>query len=199
MYLMNITKVLIIIAFIVISSSAHASCTDHKIFMNAMKQQVDSVFAKENKKNREYMYKKLQEIIRNNVNLKKISRFVVGKHWALTTQEKRESFLREYEVYLTRLCVKILHKYMNDSEMIIMSSRAVDDETCLISTRFSYGNEEFTNIDFKVTKNGKSFLISDVETNGISISINQRSQFSEKIDTHGIASVIEELKCNNNL
>ncbi|MGL9717366.1 MAG: MlaC/ttg2D family ABC transporter substrate-binding protein [Wolbachia sp.] len=196
---MNVTRVLIIIAFIVVSSSAYTSCADHKIFMHAMKQQVDSISTKENKKDREHMYKKLREIIRNNVDLKEISRFVMGKHWALTTQEERESFLKEYEVYLTRLCTKILYKYMNDSEMIIMGSRAVGDKTCSISTRFSYGDEEFTNIDFKVTKNDKSFLISDVVMNGISISINQRSQFSERIDTYGITNVISELKYNNNL
>ncbi|WP_374698473.1 phospholipid-binding protein MlaC [Wolbachia endosymbiont (group B) of Limnophora tigrina] len=195
---MNITKVLIIIVFIVISSSAYTNCTDHKIFMHAMKQKVDYICIKE-KKNQEYLYKKLREVIQNNINLKEISRFVMGKYWTLTTQKEKEDFLREYEVYLTRLCVKILSKYMNDSEMIIMSSRAVEDETCLISTRFSYGDEEFTNIDFKVTENNSSFLISDVVMNGISIAINQRSQFSEKIDTHGIASVIDELKCNNNL
>ncbi len=88
---------------------------------------------------------------------------------------------------------------MNNSEMTIMSSRAVDDATCLISTRFFYSDEEFTNIDFKVTRNVSSFLISDVVMNGISISINQRSQFSEKIDTYSIARVIDELKYNNNL
>ncbi|MDM8335228.1 MlaC/ttg2D family ABC transporter substrate-binding protein [Wolbachia pipientis] len=196
---MSITKVLIFAVFVALSSSAYTSCAGHKIFMHAMKQQAGSVSAKENKKNREYVYKKLQEIIQNNVNLKEISRFIMGKHWALINKEEREGFLREYEMYLTRLCVKILYKYMNNSEMIIMSSEAVNDETCLISTRFSYGNEEFTNIDFKVTKNGNSFLISDVIMNGISISINQRSQFSEKIDTYGIASVTRELKCNNNL
>lgn len=194
---MNITKVLTIIVFIVISSSAYTNCTDHKIFVHTMKQQVDGISTKENKKNRECVQKKLQEVIQNNVNLKGISQFVIGKHWALVKQ--KEDFLREYEVYLTHLCVKILYKYMHDSEMIIMSTKAVDDETCLIGTRFSYGDEEFTNIDFKVTKNNSSFLISDVVMSGISIAINQRSQFSEKIDTHGIASVIDELKCNNDL
>ncbi|WCR57851.1 MlaC/ttg2D family ABC transporter substrate-binding protein [Wolbachia endosymbiont of Ctenocephalides felis wCfeJ] len=196
---MSITKVLIGIVSIIISSGVYANCAEHKIFVHTMKQQVDSVPTKEDKKNREYVYKKLQEIIQSNVNLKEISRFVMGKHWSLATQKERESFLKEYEVYLTRLCVKILYKHINGSEMTIMGSRAVDDETCLISTRFSYGDEEFVNIDFKVTKNGNSFLISDVAMNGISISINQRSQFSEKIDTYGIASVISELKCNNNL
>ncbi|MGL9681776.1 MAG: ABC transporter substrate-binding protein [Wolbachia sp.] len=58
-----------------------------------------------------------------------------------------------------------------------------------------YGDEEFTNIDFNVAKSNSSFLINDVVMNEISISINQRSQFSEKIDTHGIAIVIDELKC----
>ncbi len=184
---MNITKVLIIIVFIGISSRAYTSCTDHKIFVHTMKQQVDGISTKGNRKNLGHVHEKLQEVIQNNVNLKGISQFVIGKH-----------FLREYEVHLTRLCVKILYKYMHDSEMIIMSTKAVDDETCLIGTRFSYGDEEFTNIDFKVTKNNSSFLISDVVMSGISIAINQRSQFSEKIDTHGIASVIAELNCNNN-
>ncbi|MGL9718178.1 MAG: MlaC/ttg2D family ABC transporter substrate-binding protein [Wolbachia sp.] len=196
---MNITKALIIIVFVIISSGAYTSCAGHKIFVHAMKQQVNSIYTKEKKRNREYIYTKLQEIIRNNVNLKEISRFVMGKHWTLTTQEERENFLKEYEMYLTRLCVKILYQYMNNSEMTIMGSKAGDDGTCLVSTRFSYGDEEFTNIDFKVAKSNSSFLINDVVMNGISISISQRSQFSEKIDTYGIASVIDELKCNNNL
>ncbi|AAW71028.1 ABC transporter substrate-binding protein [Wolbachia endosymbiont of Brugia malayi] len=196
---MNVIKLLIIIVFIVISSRAYTNCADHKIFVHAMKQQVGNISTKENKKDREHVYKKLQEIIQNNIDLKKISRFVMGKHWTLTTQEEREDFLREYEIYFTRLCIEILYKYMNNSEMTIMSSRAVDNATCLISTRFFYSDEEFTNIDFKVTKNVSSFLISDVVMNGISISINQRSQFSEKIDAYSIARVIDELKYNNNL
>jgi phospholipid transport system substrate-binding protein len=196
---MNIIKTLIIVLFIVISSSAYTNCMNHKIFVSTMKQQVDNISIKENKRSREYVHKKLQEVIQDNVNLKGISRFVIGKHWTLTKQKEKEDFLREHEVYLTRLCIKILYKYINDSEMTIMSARAVDDKTCLVSTRFSYGGEEFTNIDFKVTENDNSFLISDVIMNGISISISQRSQFSEKIDTYGIADVIEELKCNNDL
>lgn len=47
---MNITKVLTIIVFIVISSSAYTNCTDHKIFVHTMKQQVDGISTKENKK-----------------------------------------------------------------------------------------------------------------------------------------------------
>ncbi|WP_341808278.1 ABC transporter substrate-binding protein [Wolbachia endosymbiont (group E) of Neria commutata] len=200
---MNIIKTLIVIVFIIISSSAYTkgptSCAGYKTFVRAMKQQVDSISLKENRKNRDYVYKKLQEVIQDNVNLKGISQFVIGKHWALVKQKEKEDFLREYGVYLTRLCVKILYKYMNDSEMIIMSARAIDDKTCLVSTRLSYGDEEFTNIDFKVTEYENSFLISDVVMSGMSISISQRSQFSEKIDTYGIESVIEELKCNNDL
>jgi len=194
---MNVIKLLTI--FIVISSSAYASCIGHKTFVLAMKQQIDNTSMKGNRKNSEHIHEKLRKIIQNNVNLKEISRFVIGKYWNLSTQKEKEEFLKEYEVYLARLCAKILYKYINNSEMIIMSTKAVDDETCLIGTRFSYGDEEFTNIDFKVTKSDSSFLINDVVMSGISISINQRSQFSEKIDTNGMASVIDELKRNNNL
>ncbi|MGL9725579.1 MAG: MlaC/ttg2D family ABC transporter substrate-binding protein [Wolbachia sp.] len=196
---MNIAKILITIIFIITSSSGYTDCIGYKTFVLAMKQQIDSISTKESRKNLEYVRKKLQQVIQDNVDLQGIFRFVIGKHWSLITQKEKEDFLKEYEIHLTRLCVKILHRYMNDSEMIIMSLRAVNDETCLIGTRFSYGDGEFTNIDFKVTKNDSSFLINDVVMSGVSITINQRSQFSEKIDTYGIASVIDELKYNNNL
>lgn len=194
---MDLIKFLTI--FIVISSSAYANCIGHKTFVLAMKQQVDNTSMKGNRKNLEHVQEELLKIIQNNVDLKGISRFVIGKYWNLSIQKEKEEFLKEYEVYLARLCTKILYKYINNSEMIIMSIKAVDNETCLIGTRFSYGDEEFTNIDFKVTKSDSSFLINDVVMSGISISINQRSQFSEKIDTNGMASVIDELKRNNNL
>lgn len=194
---MNVIKLLTI--FILISSSGYTSCIDHKTFVLAMKQQVDNTSMKGNRKNSEHIHKKLRKVIQNNINLKEISRFVIGKYWNLSTQKEKEEFLKEYELYLARLCAKILYKYINNSEMIIMSTKAVNDETCLIGTRFSYGDEEFTNIDFKVTKSDSSFLINDVVMSGISIAINQRSQFSEKIDTNGMASVIDELKRNNNL
>lgn len=194
---MDLIKFLTI--FIVISSSAYANCIGHKTFVLAMKQQVDNTSMKGNRKNLEHVQEELLKIIQNNVDLKGISRFVIGKYWNLSIQKEKEEFLKEYEVYLARLCTKILYKYINNSEMIIMSTKAVDDETCLIGTRFSYGDEEFTNIDFKVTKSDSSFLINDVVMSGISIAINQRSQFSKKIDTNGMASVIDELKRNNNL
>lgn len=56
---MNITKVLIIIVFIVISSRAYTSCTDHKIFVHTMKQQVDGISTKGNRKNLEHVHEKL--------------------------------------------------------------------------------------------------------------------------------------------
>ncbi|WP_168464844.1 MlaC/ttg2D family ABC transporter substrate-binding protein [Wolbachia endosymbiont of Ctenocephalides felis wCfeT] len=195
---MNIIKVLVLFFCITVSSNTYTHCADHKIFIQTMKQQVDNIFAKGNK-DRKYIYSKLQEMIHDHVDLKGISRFVMGKHWTMAPKREKAIFLREYEIYLTRLCTKIIYKYMNDSEMTVMSTRVVDDNTCLVNTRFSYGNEEFTNVDFKITKDGNSFSISDVVMSGISIAINQRSQFNEKIDMHSITNVIEELKCSNSL
>lgn len=191
--LMNRIRALIAIILTMTSLSTYASCNYHRAFILSMKKQVDSISMRESKKD---IYAKLQEIIQNSINIKEISRFVMGKYGVLATEKEKEDFLKEYEIYITRLCVKILYKYIN-SDMNLMSARAIDDETCLIGTRFSYDNEEFTNADFKVTKNGDYFLINDVVMSGISISIEQRSTFYKKIDERGIASVIEWLKCSN--
>ncbi|WP_410543361.1 hypothetical protein [Wolbachia endosymbiont of Mansonella ozzardi] len=47
---MNIVKVLIIIVFVIISSGDYTSCADHKTFVHAMNQQVNSIYAKEKKR-----------------------------------------------------------------------------------------------------------------------------------------------------
>lgn len=191
---MKIIKTLIII---IIASSTYANSTNHKTFVYSLKQQVDDILMRESKEDR---HKKLQEIIQDNVDLKRISRFVIGKYWALTTEEKRQEFIKEHETYFTRLCIKILPNYIGGGEMMIMGVKEVGDGVYIVNIRFADDeNEGFTNIDFKIIENKNSFLISDIIVSGMSITINQRTQFNEKIDTYGIASVIEELKYNNNL
>ena len=65
---MNVIKLLTI--FILISSSAYASCIGHKTFVLAMKQQVDNTSMKGNRKKFRTYTRKASEIIQNNVNLK---------------------------------------------------------------------------------------------------------------------------------
>ncbi|VVC38932.1 Toluene tolerance Ttg2/phospholipid-binding protein MlaC,Mur ligase, C-terminal [Cinara cedri] len=79
------------------------------------------------RESKEDRHKKLQEIIQDNVDLKRISRFVIGKYWALTTEEKRQEFIKEHETYFTRLCIKILHNYIGGGEMMIMGVKEVGD------------------------------------------------------------------------
>ncbi|OEY86931.1 organic solvent ABC transporter [Wolbachia pipientis] len=186
---MNVIKIFIIMF---LATSAYADCRSHKDFIYALKNQMVSTVGRKSQM--------LQSIIRNNLDLKKISRFIIGKHWVLSQDATREDFLREYEAYFVRLCTKILYDYIQSSEMSVMGTKKVDDRVCIINTRFSHSdNEEFTNIDFQVTKKDNSFLISDITVSGISVLINQRAQFNKRIDTYGIEQVIKELKCNNNL
>ncbi|MDN5247551.1 MAG: ABC transporter substrate-binding protein [Wolbachia endosymbiont of Tyrophagus putrescentiae] len=192
---MKIIKTLAIIICIAISSHSYAHYENYKTLIYTLKQQVQDTLAENGNKE-----EKVQKIIQNSVNLRKISQFVMGKHWTLTTEEKRENFIKEYETHFIRLCIKILCNCVNSGEMTIMGVKKLDDGVFLVNTRFSYNeNEEFTNIDFKVIENDGSPLIDDIVMSGISISINQRSLFNGKIDAYGIEHVIEELRYSNNL
>lgn len=191
---MKIIRNLIVI--IIIALNAYASFENHKAFVYSLKQKIDDILIRGNEKSH---HEKLQEIIQDSIDLKKVSQFVMGKHWILSTEKTKEDFVREYTTYFTRLCIKILNNYVGSSKMTIMSVKKVTDGVYIISTRFSYDeNEGFNNIDFKIIECNNSFLIDDIVMSGMSITINQRTQFNEKIDTYGIASVIEELKCSNN-
>lgn len=194
---MKIIGTLIISFLITVSSNVYADYKNQESFIYCIKEQVDEILTNKNKQER---YKKLQEIIKSSINLSKISKFIMGKHWITATKKEREDFIREYEKYFTKLCIKILHTYIGSGEITIVSTKKIDTYIYLINTRFSYDESEgFINIDFKITENNDTFLIEDIIMSGVSISINQRSQINEKIDNQSIENIVEELKCSNNL
>ena len=116
------------------------------------------------------------------------------------SENERKEFLQEYERYFIQLCTKILDMHIGRGEMTIISTKKINDKEYLINTRLLYDESgEFINVDFRIIENDNSFLINDIIISGTSISIYQRSKFSEKIDTHGILHVTKELKCKNAL
>jgi phospholipid transport system substrate-binding protein len=191
---MYIIKILIII---MLATNTHAHCKNHKDFIYELKNKIDNTIFTVNKANQ---IKMLQEIIQDNVDIQKISRFVMGKHWRLTQEATRADFLREYEAHFVQLCIKILYNnIIKNCRMTIMGATKVDNQVYVVNTRFSHDDgEEFTNIDFRVTEKNGLFVISDIILSGMSISINQRTMFSKKIDTYGIEQIIKELKHENN-
>ncbi|MBV0899347.1 MAG: ABC transporter substrate-binding protein [Wolbachia endosymbiont of Fragariocoptes setiger] len=192
---MKAVKILTIIIFIIIIPNIYANSENYKTFLRKLKKQVDEVFVE---KNRDSCHKRLQKIVQDNVDLKKISHFVIGKHWLLISENERKEFLQEYERYFIQLCTKILDVHISRGELTIISTKKINEKEHLVNTRLLYDESgDFINIDFRIIENDNSFLINDIIISGTSISIYQRSQFSEKIDIHGISHVTKELKCKN--
>lgn len=192
---MKAVKILTIIIFIITVPNIYANSENYKTFLHKLKKQVDEIFVE---KNRDSCHKRLQKIVQDNVDLKKISHFVIGKHWLLISENERKEFLQEYERYFIQLCTKILDVHISRGELTIISTKKINEKEHLVNTRLLYDESgDFINIDFRIIENDNSFLINDIIISGTSISIYQRSQFSEKIDTHGISHVTKELKCKN--
>ncbi|WP_333023430.1 MlaC/ttg2D family ABC transporter substrate-binding protein [Wolbachia endosymbiont of Pentidionis agamae] len=158
------------------------------VFITNLKEKLENAGKSQSSK-----YQKLGQVIKSNVDMENISRFVMGRYWNIASQEERKNFLIEYEKHFLKLCANNLHRYMKNSEMIIMSVRKIDNFSYLINTRLTYNDDELFNISYKVIQKEDSFLISDIIIAGISLVINQRTKFGEKFDSVGIINTIEEL------
>ncbi len=185
----------VILTFLlIISNNCLAASTDlieSRNFVRSLKKQINSV----SNQPKEQAYQRLREIVRDNIDIQKIAKFVMGKHWKFANEEEREAFIKEYSAYLERLYVSSLHKFTNN-EITIIGNQDLGNDSYLVNTRFS-NDDGFVSMGYKIKKSGDSFYITDVIVNGISIVITQRVKFDSEIQEKGLKSIIATLEQSN--
>lgn len=160
-------------------------------FIRSLNYQINNISGE----SKEHDYQELRKIVKENIDIQKMAKLVMGKHWQLVDKEEREAFTREYSVYLEYLYVSNLHKFKSN-KVTIIGNQHLGSDNYLVSTRFS-NNGDFINMNYKLRKSHDLFCITDITVNGISIVITQRLKFERKIEEQGLRNIIATLKQSN--
>ncbi|WP_230577163.1 MlaC/ttg2D family ABC transporter substrate-binding protein [Ehrlichia chaffeensis] len=179
---------------------ATEACREHVrpcYFIVALKNQVEITVR--DIKDKAKMYAGIQSIVDRVLNIKDISRFVLGSYWNTMSADEQEKFISEYSKYIKRMYSKQLCKY-SVYDMNILSIKSPKADHYLINTRLSHEKDvnNFLMVEFKLINTGNGFLLSDIKINSaISFSITQRSMIKNMISKQGIDGMISYFQLEN--
>ncbi len=150
------------------------------------------------KKNPARLYEIVDEIVLPHFDFRRMSSWVLGKHWRKATPEQREQFVTEFRALLVRTYAAALNDNY-DQKIDFLPLRAKKDATeVTVRTEVEVESGFPIPINYKMyrTKDGE-WLVYDVSIDGVSLVTNYRSAFSKEIRNGGLPRLIASLAERN--
>lgn len=114
-----------------------------------------------------------------------IGEWVLGRNWARTTPAERTEYLKLFEDWIVVAYVDRFAEYAGET-LAITRSQEVDKTNVAVSSELvrPTGGPP-VRIEWRVGKGAQGYKITDVVVEGVSMSVNMRSQFASVIQQNG--------------
>jgi phospholipid transport system substrate-binding protein len=126
---------------------------------------------------------RFRQLLDTNFDIPEISRFVLGQHARSLPPEQQQEFMALFRDYIARSYAVRLGPYAG-APFRATGERPYGGETVVTSEVTKPGGQP-TRIDWHVTNNGGRYLVTDVNVDGVSQKITERSEFAAIIQRNG--------------
>ena len=164
-------------------------------FINALGTKIISV-ASNNKINYKKKEEQLTHIIDQNIDIKWITKFVLGRHYKVATTIQKERFEELYHQFIIESYVPQFIKYNGAKFAItdVINDSNYDVVKCVFNLKDNATN---INLDFRIRADKDSsklkFLVFDFVAEGVSFIETQRSEFGSVITRDGLDNFLDDL------
>lgn len=114
-----------------------------------------------------------------------IGEWVLGRNWARATPEKRTEYLKLFEDWIVVAYVDRFAEYAGESLAITRSKELDKTNVAVFSELVRPTGGAPVRIEWRVGKSDPSYKITDLIVEGVSMSVNMRSQFASVIQQNG--------------
>ena len=137
---------------------------------------------------------RLEGLIRRGFDLDLTSQLVLGKHWNRASQAHRQAFKELFAQYLLHNYARYLKAYRVET-LAIVSSNPVGKSDFLVETRVEGAQgDDPANPVWRLRRRDGGFKIIDVQVDGISLALTERSQFGSVILRNGLDGMLSALR-----
>jgi len=146
--------------------------------------------------NPRHVYDLVNEILLPHIDFKRMSRWVLGKHWRRATAEQKQAFVSEFRNLLIRTYSTALLEYSGQEIRFLPVRDLSNPEQASVRTEIRPHNGPMIPISYDLYRNdvGK-WMVYDVSIDGISLIANYRSSFGSQIRRAGnLNRVINQMK-----
>ncbi len=150
------------------------------------------------KKNPARLYEIVDEIVLPHFDFRRMSSWVLGKHWRKASPAEREQFVKEFRALLVRTYAAALNDNY-DQEIDFLPLRTKKDATeVTVRTEVQLDAGFPIPINYRMYRTeGGEWLVFDVKIDSVSLVTNYRSSFSKEIRQGGLPKLIAKLSERN--
>ncbi len=138
---------------------------------------------------------KIIKIMNNMMDFEALGKASLGKHWADRSAEEQKDFIDTLHAVIEQNMVTRLGS--SKDHVIAYQSQTIDGQTAAVVTTVSAGTgprAETTEIEYKMQRAGKRWVVVDMVTDGVSLVSNYRSQFNKIITNDGFEALMKKMK-----
>ena len=133
------------------------------------------------------------EVVLPHVDIRTMSRWVLGKNWRRATPEQRESFVVEFRDLLLTTYLRQVKTYNGESARFLPLRGEQKQGRAVVNAEIVQPNGPIIHATFRLHQPQEKWMIFDVSVEGISLVATHRSGFNTEIRNNGIDELIARL------
>ncbi len=162
----------------------------NKLVNNALQVLADT---KTNEIQREQQFASL---LRNNFDIPRIARFVLGRYWTSASEPDRQRFISLYRDFIIKSYASEFSEYRGET-VKVTNTRPESGDITVVSSEIVHPNgDPPVRVSWRVHHDGDEYKIVDVDVEGVSMMLAQREEFTSVIQRNGgtIAGLIQAIQ-----
>jgi phospholipid transport system substrate-binding protein len=141
-------------------------------------------------------------LLRENFDIPRIARFVLGRYWTAANEQDRRRFVDTYREFIVRSYATQFSEYRGEVVRVTGARPESADITVVNSEIVHPSGDPPIRVAWRVHREGDTFKIVDVDVEGVSMMLAQREEFASVIQRTGgtVAGLIQAIqqKLQNN-
>ena len=133
------------------------------------------------------------EVVLPNVDIRTLSRWVLGKNWRTATPEQRDAFVLEFQELLLSTYLRQVKTYQGEVARFLPLRGEQKAGQAVVNAEIEQPNGPIVHAIFRMRKAEQGWLIYDVSVEGISLVATHRSSFSREVRDGGLDKLIARL------
>ena len=131
------------------------------------------------------------------VDLERISRLCLGRHWRVASPGQREEYVRLFRENVLAVLSRRMSFYTGGERFEVTATRAAGEDAMVASQIIYTTNDPPLKIEWRVRVESGNPIIIDVLPEGVSLVLTYRSEFDQVVRQSGVDGLIKRLAQKN--
>ena len=136
---------------------------------------------------------KLDLLLRAGVDLPRIGRFVLGRHWKSATPEQRAEYQSLFAEYVLGNYIRLLGMY-DVRAFSVQPTISIRGRDTIIHSKIERATGQLVDLRWRVRENGGVFRVIDLSAAGLSLAVTYRAEFSSVVASRGFDGLLDALR-----